>query len=67
MNLETRQSNAKFYILLVFLLITIALLRAVIIYYYLIKYWVEQKPLLPFCDKINGLKQVLHRLITSKV
>ena len=37
-----------FYILLVFLLITIALLIAVSIYYYLIKYRGKEKHLLPF-------------------
>ena len=37
----------KIYILLAFLLITIALLIAVSVYYYLIKYKVKQKDLLP--------------------
>ena len=40
----------KFYILLAFLLITIALLRAVSIYCYLIKHQAKQKHLLPFYD-----------------
>ena len=41
----------NFYILLAFLLITIALLIGVSIYYYLIKYWAIQKHSLPFHDK----------------
>ena len=46
------------YILLDFLLITIALLTAVSIYCYLIKYGAKQKHLLPFHDTNNKLKQV---------
>ena len=38
----------SFYILLDFLLVTIALLKTVSIYYYLIKYQAKQKHLLPF-------------------
>ena len=49
-----------FYILLAFLLITIALLIAVSIYCYLIKYRAKQKHLLPFHDTNNELKQVLN-------
>ena len=45
----------NFYILLAFLLITIALLIAVSIYYYLIKYRVKRKYLLPFNVKNNQL------------
>ena len=41
------------YILLAFLIITIALLIAVSIYYYLRKYWAKQKQLLPFHDTNN--------------
>ena len=41
----------SFYILLSFLLITITLLIAIIIYCYLIKYWAKQKHLLLFYDK----------------
>ena len=41
----------NFYILLAFLLITIALLIGVSIYCYLIKYWAIQKHSLPFHDK----------------
>ena len=40
----------NFYILLVFLLITIALLIAVNIYCYLTKYGAKQKQFLPFHD-----------------
>ena len=46
----------NFYILLAFLSITIALLIAVSIYYYLIKYRVKRKYLLPFNVKNNQLK-----------
>ena len=45
----------SFYILLAFLLITIALLIAVCIYCFLIKYKAKQKHLLPFHD--TKLKQ----------
>ena len=50
----------NFYILLVFLLITIALLIAVSIYCYLIKYGVKQKHLLPFHNINNKLKEGLY-------
>ena len=53
-NFNEKKATCKmenFYILLVFLLITIPLLIAVSIYYYLIKYWAKQKHLLPFHDK----------------
>ena len=46
----------NFYILLAFLLITTALLIAVSIYCYLIKYQIKQKHLFPFHDTNNGLK-----------
>ena len=45
------------YILFAFLLITMALLVVVSIYYFLIKYWAKQKYLLPFHDRNNELKQ----------
>ena len=45
-----------FYILLSFLLITIALLIAVSIYCYLIKYWKKLKHLLPFHFTNNKIK-----------
>ena len=57
-NIICKRQN--FYILLTFLLITIALLTAVSIYCYLIKYRVKQKQLLPFDVTNNKLKQVLH-------
>ena len=47
------------YILLAFLLITIALLIAVSIYYYLTKYKAKQKHLLPFHVTNNELKEAL--------
>ena len=50
----------NFYILLAFLLIRIALLIAVSIYCYLIKYQAIQKHLLPFHVKNNELKEILH-------
>ena len=46
-----------FLLLLTFLLISIALLIAGFIYYYLEKYQGKQKHLLPFCD--TKLKQFL--------
>ena len=49
----------NFYILLVFSLITIALLTAVNIYCYLIKYWAKQKHLSQFRNMNNELKEVL--------
>ena len=47
---KTACKTQNFYILLAFLLITIALLIAVSIYCYLIKYQAKQKHLLPFHD-----------------
>ena len=49
-----------FYMLLAFLLITIALLIAVSTYCYLIKYKAKQKHLLPFYIRNNKLKEVLY-------
>ena len=46
----------NFYILLAFLLITIALLIAVSVYCYLTKYQGKQKILLPFYSTNNKLK-----------
>ena len=54
---HTDCKTKKFYILLVFLLITIVLLIAVGIYYYLIKYRAKQKPYYLTNDK---LKEVLY-------
>ena len=48
------------YIFLVFLLITIALLIAVSIYCYLIKYQTKQWYKLPLHDTNNWLKQVIY-------
>ena len=50
----------NFYILLAFLLITIALLIAVNIYCYLIKYRAKQKHLLPFQFTNNKLKEIIY-------
>ena len=49
----------NFYILRAFLLITIALLIAVSIYCYLIKYQSKQKHLLPFHFTNNKLKEIM--------
>ena len=51
-------SKMYFYILLTFLLITIALLIAVSIYSYLIKYQAKEKPLLPCHYTISKLKDI---------
>ena len=48
-----------FYIILAFLLITIALLITVSIYCYLIKYKAKQKHLLTFFVTNNKLKEIL--------
>ena len=53
-NITCKTQN--FYILIAFLLITIALLMAVSIYCYLIKYWAKQKHLLPFHVVNNELR-----------
>ena len=53
----TTCTSTNFYILLAFLLITIALLIAVSIYCYLIKYEAKQKPLLPCHYTISKLKE----------
>ena len=59
------------YILLAFLLITIALLITVSIYCYMIKYWARQKHLLPFHSANNELKKPIywcHKLeMTNKI
>ena len=57
-NITCKTQN--FYILLAFLLITIALLIAVSIYCYLIKYQAKQKHLLPFHVKNNKLGEILY-------
>ena len=48
------------YILLAFLLITIALLIAISLYCYLIKYRAIQKHLLPFHVTNNQLKEIIY-------
>ena len=57
----------KFNILLAFLLIIIALLTAVSIYYYLIKYQTKRKHLLPFHDTNNELREVLYQKCIVKM
>ena len=47
-NKKTTCKTQSFYILIAFLLITIAFLIAVILYCYLIRYQVKEKDLLPF-------------------
>ena len=49
----------NFYILLAFFLITVALFIASSIYCYLVKYWANQKDLLPFHVTVNKLMNVL--------
>ena len=63
MNLNENKANCKtqnFYILLEFLLTTIALLIAVSIYCYLIKYRGKKNHLLPFHFKNNKLEEIMH-------
>ena len=58
-NLNEEKATCKtqnFYVLLAFLLITIALLIAVSVYSYLIKYLAKQKHLLPLNFTNNKLK-----------
>ena len=52
--------HKNLYILLAFLLITMALLIAVTISCNIMKYQAKQKNLLPFDDANNKLKQVLY-------
>ena len=62
-NFNEKKATCKtknFYILLALLSIAIALLIAVSIYYYLIKYRAKQKHLLPFHDTNNELREVLY-------
>ena len=53
----------NFYILLAFLLITIALLIAVSIYCYLIKNKTKHKHLVPFHVRNNELKEIMYLMI----
>ena len=62
-NLKTQ----NFYTLLTFLLITIALLIAVSIYCYLIKYQPKQKHLLLFHDTNNKLNDIIKIVVSNKV
>ena len=50
----------NFYILLAFLVITISLLIAVSIFFYMIKYRAKQKHLLKFHVRNNNLKEILY-------
>ena len=62
-NLNENKANCEsqnFYILLALLLITIALLIAVSIYCYLIKYRAKQRHLLPFNFTNNKLKEIIY-------
>ena len=62
-NFNEKKGTCKmqnFYTLLAFLLITIALLIAVSIYFYLIKYQAKQKHLLPFHFTNNELKEIIY-------
>ena len=62
-NLNEKKTTCKtqnVYILLVFLLITIALLIAVTICCYLIKYRAKQKHLLPFHSTNSILKEIVY-------
>ena len=59
-NFNEKNATCKtkdFYILLAFFLITITLLIAVSIYYYLIKYKSKQKHLLPYYFTNNNFKK----------
>ena len=57
---EKKQLVNNLHILLAYSLITIALLKAVSIYCYLIKYWAKQKHLLPFHITNKELKEVIY-------
>ena len=62
-NFNEKKATCKmqnFYILLAFLLITVALLITVCSYCTLIKYRAKRKHLLPFHNTNNELKQVLY-------
>ena len=62
-NFNEKKATCKtqnFYILRTFLLITIVLLIAVSIYYYLIKYRANQKNLLPSHFTNNKLKEIIY-------
>ena len=63
-NFNEKKATCKmqnFYILVEFLLLTIALMIAVSIYCYLIKYRAKQKHLLPFYITNNELKEIIYQ------
>ena len=69
MNFNEKKVACKtqnFYILLAFLLITIALLIAISIYCYLIKYQRKQNHLLPFHSKDDELKEIIYKKLVTK-
>ena len=57
----TKINSKKVYILHVFLLVTIALLIAVNIFCYLMKYQIKEKHLLPHHVTTNELNEVLYK------
>ena len=57
---KTTYKTQNFYILFAFLLISIALLIAVSIYYSLIKYQAKQNHLLPFDVTNKELKEIMY-------
>ena len=62
-NFKEKKANHEtqvFYMLLVFLLITMTLLIAVSICCYLIKFWAKQKYSLSFQFTINKLKEIIY-------
>ena len=62
-NFNEKKATCKtqnFYVLLAFLLITIALLIAISIYCYLIRNRAKQKHLLPFHFKNDKLKEIIY-------
>ena len=68
--LNESKENCKtqsFYILLAFLLIAVALLIAVSIYCYLIKYQGKQINLLPFHFTNNKLKEIIYKKFKYKI
>ena len=53
-----KSTSRNFYIFPIFLLITVGLLIAVNIYHFRIKYWSQQKQLLPCHDTSDKLKEI---------
>ena len=60
MKKKAAYKTQNFYILLLFLLITIAWLTVVSIYSYLMKHQAKQKKLLPFYLKNSELKEIIY-------